>query len=132
VYLTNEYARYAAYTGHIGEQIAFIEARLLEIKNELEAIESAVRRTMRARSARGTKPTKEELTDECRENPRYNDLLLQEQYYEQERKILEARRDTYLRAGQVVSRTVTLRGQDIESNMRSHTMGNPVMGRDFG
>jgi hypothetical protein len=120
-----EFAKYKAWRDFTAERLVYSRQILLETRNEMLAIESQVKsEALHARK----KVTKEEVQEAAKSNPRYRALRLQEQENAQLELHYETKEKEYSSAVALISRTVTIRGQDIEQGQRGNNIGAaPVM-----
>lgn len=116
--LTMEFAKYKAWRDFTAERLVYSRQILLETRNEMRAIEARVKG-----EARSKKMTKEEVQETAKTNPRYNALRLQEQENEQLELHYETKEKEYSSAVALISRVITIRGQDIEQNNRGGSVG---------
>lgn len=128
--LTIEYAKYKAWRDFTAERLAYSKEILLETKKQMRKIEANCKRQLlnNKTGPRSKKPDKEEVVELAQQNPEYLALELLEQEHEQLRIAYETKLGEYSSSYQLVSRVITMRGQDIQGGVRQNTIGNPVGG----
>ena len=126
------YANFGEWFGFVASLYGRIQAKLVEIDNEMTDIVVHNRKEMlQAWKATGgskkEKPTIQEMSDYNDLHQRYRQLKLERQEYEQERLILLPRREQLKNDKEIISRQVTIRGQEIER----HRLGGSMAGRRY-
>jgi hypothetical protein len=119
--LTMEFAKYKAWRDFTAERLVYSLQILLETRNEMRAIETRVKDEARKVKR---KLTKEEAQEEARTNPRYEALRLQEQENMQLELMYETKEKEFSSAVALISRVITMRGQDIDQGQRGNTVGS--------
>jgi hypothetical protein len=114
--LTMEFAKYKAWRDFAAERLVYSQQILLETRNEMRAIETNIKKAAK-------KKTDKEVQEEARTNPRYESLRLQEQENAQLELMYEAKVKEFSSSVAILSRTVALRGQDIEQGNRGRNIG---------
>ena len=128
--LTTEYAKYKAWRDFAAERLMYSSQILLETQNEMEAIEARTKKRLRESSNK--KYTKDEIKEESRSDARYEQLKLQEQENLQMKLAYETQVSRFSNAMTLISRSITIRGQDMEQGKRGGNIGaNPSMPDDF-
>jgi hypothetical protein len=128
--LTMEYAKYKAWRDFTAERLAYSEQILLETSNEMSAIEARTKKRLQQDSKK--KFTKDEIREEARSDQRYEQLKLQEQENKQLKVAYETQRDRFSNGMSLISRAITMRGQDIEQGNRGSNIGATGTQREFG
>jgi hypothetical protein len=112
-------AKYLAWLNYIMPNIALIEGVILQVRNEKSNIEALYRDNAR-RNDEGLpankRQTKEEIADNTVLDPRYVELVKQEQELLQERDILDAKKEEVGRVLRVISRHIEVKKLDVEAN----------------
>lgn len=124
--LSMEFAKYKAWRDFTSERLVYTQQILVQTRNELRAIELRVKREARKARKPGTaakKMTKEEVLEEAKSDPRYEQLLIQEQEQEQLELMYTAKKSEFYDATRLISRVVELRKQDIETGQRGGNIG---------
>lgn len=119
--LTMEYAKYKAWRDFAAERLMYSAQILLETQNEMEAIEARTKKLLREASSKKYK--KDEIKEECRSDLRYEQLKLQEQENTQLKIAYETQVSRFSNAMSLISRSITLRGQDVEQGIRASNIG---------
>lgn len=114
--LTMEFAKYKAWRDFAAERLVYSQQILLETRNEMRAIETKIKKDTKRK-------TDKEIQEEARSNPRYEALRLQEQENMQLELMYEAKVKEFSSSVAIISRTVALRGQDIEQSNRGGNIG---------
>ena len=129
--LALEYARYKAWRDFTAERLMFTKQILVETKTEMEEIESNIKNGMKRRGDK--KLGRTEIREEARTDSRYRQLLLQEQEHTQLQIAYETKLAAFTSSAALVSRAITMRGQDIEQGNRASKIGAcGPQGREFG
>jgi hypothetical protein len=116
---TATYVSLLAWYTYCGELSAKVQARLIQYQNGLDVIAAETRNTARLQHESGAKKlTVEEMKDRLLLNAEYREVLLEQQKYEQLRKLLDQRLESIDRSMKVVSRQVTIRSLDLDSQGR--------------
>lgn len=113
------FTEHLAWYNYLVPIVARVKSHLLEVRNEKKDIDVHIRTEERRRNgmrAKQDKLTESEIADSVWSDPRYNDLVLAEQKLDQQKLEYEARLDCISRNLQVISRQVTLKGQELELN----------------
>jgi hypothetical protein len=128
--LTMEYAKYKAWRDFTAERLTYSKQILRETKTQMKKVEAACRRQLMKNKtgARSKKPDKEEVVELAQQNPEYLRLELLEQEHEQLKDAYEAKLSEFSSSYQLVSRVITMRGQDIQGGTRQGNIGNPAGG----
>lgn len=111
------YAQHLGWYNFTAEIVAHVRAYLVQIDNEMEDIASRLRIGERERNKgrqKDEKLSKDDIEDGIRQEPRYRDLTLERQRYQQHRLLVEARLEAMYRNLQVLSRQVTIRANEFE------------------
>jgi hypothetical protein len=117
---TTTYARQLAWFNYSSQVLARVTAHLLQIENEMDFIESKLRKQFREvrrpkESGKGfDKMSAEEMKDEIRLDPRYSELTLQAQVFKQKKTELSVFVEGIERGLKVISRQVEIRKMEIE------------------
>jgi hypothetical protein len=129
--LTMEFAKYKAWRDFTAERLVYTKQILLQTRNEMRSIEVKVKKSMRKGSKR---PTKDEIQEESKSDPRYEQLRVQEQENQQLELMYEAKEKEFSSAISLISRVITMRGQDIDQAQRGNTIGAQALppGGGFG
>jgi hypothetical protein len=132
--LTIEFGKYKAWRDFTAERLMYSKQILLETSKQMKKIESAAKKSLMKHKtgARSKKPEKEEVIDLAQQNPEYVQLELQLQEHKQLEIAYETKLSEYSSAVQLISRAVTMRGQDIQQGMRQSNLGTPGPGGGFG
>lgn len=124
------FAEISEWYGFVTSLYGRIQAKLVEIDSELADLEVQNRRKMLkawkdAGGEKKDKPTVQDLSDHNMMHPRVRALKHEWQQYEQQRLILQPRKEQLYRDWKTVSRQVEVRGQELERNR----IGNNMPGR---
>lgn len=124
------YANFGEWFGYISSFYGRILAKLVEVDNEMNDISVQNRRQLlqawRAAGGKKTdKPTIQELSDYNELHNRYRELKHERQQWEQQRLILLPRREQLKKDQDIISRQVTIRGQELER----HRVGGNMASR---
>ena len=130
--LTILMAQYKAWRDYSSQRAVFASQILTETRNELRSIETTTKRHMREASTSKKAISAADVKDEASRTPRYTQLLLQEQQYVQLDEFYSSESSRFSSGFQLLSRTVTIRGQDIEQNGRAQNVGTQGPGRGYG
>ena len=129
--LTTEYAKYKAWRDFTSERLMYTKQILLETVNKLKKIELETRKRLRAGGIK--KPTADELQEQARSDPAYDQLKLQEQENQQYELAYESELSRFSNGMTAISRSITMRGQDIEQGNRGTKIGAaPAAPGEFG
>ena len=128
--LTMEYAKYKSWHDFSAQRLMYSEQILLQTFNEMSAIEAQVKTKLSKESKK--KFSKDEIREEARSEPRYANLRLQEQEHKQLKFAYESEKERYAKSMSLISRAITLRGQDIEQGGRASNIGATGSQKDFG
>lgn len=130
--ITIKMAENIAWIAYTKQRLMYSKMILVETKNELSALELQAKRRLRETSGKQSKaPTTAEIQEKARSNPRYEQLKIQQQKHEQLQEAYEADLDRFSKNYALLSRTVTLRGQDIEQSGRQGNVGANSVGNDM-
>lgn len=121
--LTRELARNKAWKDFAQQRLTYISMILVETRNELQAIEARVRKHLRTNKVGKTGPTKDDIVDQARTDPRYEQLKAQEQQFDQYKMYYDAEVERFSGNYALISRVITLRGQNIDEGMRQNNVG---------
>ncbi len=126
------YANFGEWFGYITSLYGRIQAKIVEINNEMSDLEVHNRKEMlnawrQTGGVKKDKPTVQEMSDYNALHPRHRELQLDHQRWEQQRLILQPRKEQLKKDSDIVSRQVTIRGQEIERNR----LGGNMAGRRF-
>lgn len=136
VELTRALAENNAWLNHYSPMMALIEAGFTENENILTLVEAQIRKDMLEANktlGKGEKFTAEEIDAEVLTNPTYQDCLLEVQKMKQYRFQVEAWINIANRNIRVVSRQISLRGQELEgSNREANVAKAGGGGRRYG
>lgn len=116
------FGQYKAWRDFTAERLAFTEKILLETKNELIEIEAYNKKKLKGDKP-GKKVDKEEVIEYSNLNPRYVQLKIQQQENEQLEIWYRMEKDRFSNGIQLISRMLTMRGQDIEQGIRAANVG---------
>ena len=133
--ILQELAKNKAWRDYTSQLKTYADMILTQTTNELSALEALSKKRIRETSKGKKGPTKDEIIEHARTNPRYEQLKVQEQEWQQYRDYYAnevSRLDSNYR---IVSRAITVRGQDIEQGIRQGNVGAHGTGaavpRDF-
>jgi len=127
---TENYAFYLGWFSYANEELAKVEARVLQYENIVEQVTAETRVQLRERAkVLGTKYTVEEMKDLLALTPEYKEALRELQVSQQERLLLKAKVERMDRSLRVISRQVELRKLDWETSQTGHNLQN--RGRRF-
>ncbi len=130
--LALEFGKYKAWRDFVTQRLSFTLQILVETRNEMKAIEGEARRAAKG-STTAKKLTKEELLELVQlNNPRYIQLKMQEQENDQLQIWYEGEKERYASAMNLLSRMLTMRGQDIEQGIRQGNIGSQGAGVPMG
>ena len=120
--LTREYAKNKAWKDFSEQRFNYYKMMQTQTANELKSIEVQTKRTLRASSSKKT-ISKDEASDASRANPRYEELKVQEQRVSQFMDFYETEIKRFAGNISMVSRAITMRGQNIEEGNRQGNIG---------
>lgn len=106
--------------------VARVRSHLLQVENRKKLLERSIRKTERERNAnrpKETRVTQEELKECHLDDGAYQELMLEEQKLRQQRLEYEGYLAVVAKNLDVISRQVTLRGQDIEQERLGGGLG---------
>lgn len=104
------------WTRYLKKQLGIIEAMIRQNKNEQEEIEATIRQNIRRmEDGSGKKTAKEEMTDIIRLDPRYVELLQDEQLLAQSKKGVEDEISHLGAVRQTLSRSIELKKMEFEA-----------------
>ena len=127
--LTMEYAKHKAWCDFTAERLMYSEQILLETSNEMSVIEAQTKKRLSQESKK--KYSKDEIREEARSDPRYEQLKLQEQENKQLKLAYETEKERFKTGMALISRAITLRGQDIEEGNRARNIGASGTRQEF-
>jgi len=114
---TQTFARQFAWFNYSSQVLARVTVRLLQVENEQAIIASKMRDGFKERIRNGApKMTVEEMKDQINLDPRYQELMLQAQIYQQKKTVLSAFAEGIERGLKVISRQVEIRKGEIEQS----------------
>jgi hypothetical protein len=121
------FANFGEWYGYVTNLYGRIQAKIVEIDNELHDLEVQNRKymldTWRASGGdKKDKPTIQEMSDFNDLHPRVRELKHEWQQWEQQRLILSPRKDQLYRDMKIISRQVEIRGQELERNRMGGNM----------
>lgn len=114
--LTYEHTRFAAWYSYAQAKLAHFKGRQSQTKNEMRQIYNRVKKQMvdGAKTAAEKKPDKETIEQEASSDPRYLQLLIDLQKIDQIVDKLEGDSKMFAAGKSLTSRTVEVRGQELE------------------
>jgi hypothetical protein len=127
--LTVEYAKYKSWHDFTAQRLMYSEQILLQTSNEMGAIEAEVKTRLAQESKK--KYNKDDIREEARKDQRYAQLRLQEQEHKQLKFAYESEKERYSKSMSLISRAITLRGQDIDQGQRGSNIGASAT-KEFG
>lgn len=127
------FSEFSEWYGFVTNLYGRIQAKLLEVENEMSDVETHNRKhlldTWREQGgAKKDKPTVQQMADFNALHHRYRDLKIQAQELEQQRLILQPRKEQLYRDWKTISRQVEIRGQELE---RTRIGGNMPARRPY-
>lgn len=121
--LTTMMAQCKAWRDYAAQRGVFSRQILVETRNELKDIETKTKAQMRA-AAKTAKPIPAgDVKEAAAATPRYAQLLLQEQEHIQSEEYYTSEASRFASNFQLLSRAITIRGQDIEQGNRAGNVG---------
>lgn len=117
--LTYFHMQFSAWYAYAHSRIGQVSGRIRQIENEMQDVRRSLRRTIvnAATTAAEKKPSAETIEDQAQLDPRYRELTLELQKYQQALDQLEAHKAKLSAGKQLTSRAVEVRRQDLESNL---------------
>ena len=124
---TQIFSNFGEWYGYITNLHGRIKAKLVEIDNEMDDIVVHNRKAMleawrAAGGKKSDKPTIQEMSDYNELYDHYRTLKHERQQGEQQRLMLDPRKEQLYRDMKIVSRQVEIRGQEIERNRMTGNM----------
>ena len=128
--LTMMMAQCKAWRDYASQREVYSRQLLMEMRNELRSIETTTKKSMKDSSSSKKTPTTADIKDRAMSTPRYVQLLICEQEQEQLEEWYKSEASRFSSNFQLLSRAVTVRGQDIEQvnragNVGAHGTGQP-------
>jgi hypothetical protein len=123
------YAQHLGWYNYTAELVAHVRAYLVQVENEMEDIASRLRIEERKKNKIRTKEdklSKDDIEDVVLQEPRYRELRLEKQKFQQHRLLTEARLEAMYRNLQVLSRQVTIRSNELDQTQ----IGSNLPGRN--
>lgn len=119
------YTEHLRWYNYAAPFMAQIKARLSGIRTALKDEETAIRDKMREtnKAAGRGKMTEQEIKDKVWLDPRYQDLLLQEEKYSQMKEVMSAQMDIMDRNMKLISRIEEERKVEFSGERRAGNMG---------
>jgi hypothetical protein len=125
--LTREFAKNKAWKDFAEQRCNYYKMMLTQVKNELSAIEVHTKKRLREGNKKKV-ISKDEVADAARTNPRYQDLGVNEQRLTQFLDFYDTEIRRFAGNISMVSRAITVRGQNIEETNRQTNVGGSVPG----
>ena len=121
------YANFGEWYGFITALYGRVQAKIVEIDNEMSdlVVQNRQRLLDAWRQAGGNKrdkPTVQQMSDYNDLQPRVRDLKFEHQKWEQQRLMLQPRKEQLYRDMKIISRQVEIRGQELERNRTGSNM----------
>jgi len=127
---TNLYAQVNAWQNYSEYCLACIDFAVIQTENEMDVITLKTKERLREESKaepKAKKPSEDYMKEVAKCDPRYMQLRLYLQMLQQKRLVVKSQMDRLSRNLKMLSRQVTIRGQEIEQGRRGHNLG-----RQFG
>jgi len=119
------FANVRIWYGYVNSLLARTKAALLEVENQLENLEAELRKKVRDHSkgaAKADRLTAEQVGDEVKTDPGWQDLKLREQKLQQNKLLVGAWFENLDRQLRVVSRQVEIRRDDNQGGRNEENM----------
>lgn len=121
------FSEFGEWYGYISNLYGRIQAKLVEIDTEMSDLEVQNRKFMldfwkNGGGDRKNKPTIQEMSDYNAMHPRVRELKHEWQQWEQQRLMLQPRKDQLHGDMKIISRQVEIRGQELERNRMGGNM----------
>lgn len=117
---TEKYMQLTGWYGYLSEVKSRVVAQILELENEMRQIEATMRQNMRDRTTRTTAkgeakaPPAQEMDDKIRLDPRYKELGIKKQGFEQVASMLTSRINKHEYEIKLMSRQVEIKRTEWE------------------
>ncbi len=108
------YVEHLAWYNYVAELVAAIRATLTQIENEMEDIASKMREDERAKA--GKAPAVNAMKDLIEQTPRYRELKIEAQRFDQKKRLTEGKLDTMDRNLKLLSRQVEIKRVEFEKH----------------
>lgn len=121
---TEKYMQITGWFGYLAEVKSRVNAQILELDNEMKQIEASMRENMRAMSSKTTKsgepkaPPAQEMEDKIRLDPRYKELGVKKQGFEQMATMLTSRINKHEYEIKLMSRQVEIKRTEFDHASR--------------
>lgn len=125
---TEKYLHFTSWFNYTSQVVAYHQAKLLQLENEMKQIEAKMREGMRERSSRTTKggekkpPPLAEMADIIRLDPRYTELGQQRQWHEQVLYISRTNAAAYESSVKLISRQIEIKRMEFEQASRENNL----------
>ena len=131
--LTIMMAQCKAWRDYASQREVYSRQLLAEMRNELRDIEAKTKKALKDTATSNKAIPAADVKDEARRTPRYTQLLVCEQEQEQLQEWYKSEASRFASNFQLLSRAVTIRGQDIEQGNRAGNVGAHGTGApDYG
>jgi len=123
--LTIEFARYKAWRDFTANRLMYSKQILLETKTQLQKVEALCKKHLMSHPDNPIKkPTREDILQLAQQSLHYTDLEQRAQEHQQLEIAYETRLSEFSSSMQLISRSVTMRGQDIQQGLRGNNLGS--------
>jgi predicted RNA-binding protein with RPS1 domain len=125
---TDKYMQLTGWYGYLSEVKSRVSAQVLELDNEMKQIEASMRENMRSHSTKKTKsgeskaPPLAEMEDKIRLDPRYIELGIKKQGFEQMEAMLTSRINKHEYEIKLMSRQVEIKRAEFDHNTRESSI----------
>lgn len=121
--ITMMMAQCKAWRDYACQREVYSRQLLVEMRNELRSIEATTKKSMKDTATSKKTITVSDVKEEALHTQRYTQLLICEQEQEQLQEWYKAEASRFSSNFQLLSRTITIRGQDIEQGTRAGNVG---------
>jgi hypothetical protein len=123
--LTIEFARYKAWRDFTANRLMYSKQILLETKIQMQKVEALCKKhLMQDASNPIKKPTIEDVVELAQRSLHYVELEQRVQEHQQLEIAYETRLSEFTSSMQLISRSITMRGQDIQQGLRGGNLGS--------
>jgi hypothetical protein len=126
--ITELHEKFGAWHSYAANLLSRIRAATTQVDNEMTVLAIRLRKGALEASKRAgnkKKPTAKEIEDDVKLDPRYQELMLEKQKYDQQRFIMDSHVESLTRELRIISRQVEIRRQDLEANTGGRGYGRP-------
>jgi hypothetical protein len=119
--LAIEYGKYKAWRDYVAERLMYSKQILLEVGKQMHKIENHYKAALQRQGKKS--PKKEEYVELAEADAQYQNCEKLQQEHRQLELAYETKLSEYASAMQVISRSITIRGQDIQQGIRQGNLG---------